>query len=155
MDQDGSEFALEGVGFSAGGKTILAALVPLALFNTRALAILPLGETVPRSLDLATARSRAGLVLIVGATTAASTLSIGPLSFIGLIAPHLARSLGLARPIAHLWGAMLAGAALTILAEWLARMVAFPYQLPLGLFAALLGGGYLVVCLSGGIRPGK
>jgi iron complex transport system permease protein len=31
-------------------------------------------------------------------------------------------------------------------------MVAFPYQLPLGLFAALIGGGYLVFRLAGGPR---
>lgn len=34
-------------------------------------------------------------------------------------------------------------------------MVAFPYQLPLGLFEALLGGGYLVFRLSRGIHAGK
>lgn len=39
-------------------------------------------------------------------------------------------------------------------ADWLARMVVFPYQLPLGLFAALIGGGYLVIRLAGGMRGG-
>lgn len=135
-----------------GMVSMLAALTPLVLLNARALAILPLGETSARSLGLATTRARAGLILIAGAATAASTLSIGPMSFIGLIAPHLARSLGLGRPLPHLFGAMLAGSALAIGADWLARMVAFPYQLPLGLFAALIGGGYLVVRFAGGSR---
>jgi len=139
---------------AVGTAAILFGLTPLVILNARALAILPLGETAARSLGLATARTRAGLVLIAGAATAASTLSIGPMSFIGLIAPHLARSLGLGRPLAHLTGAMLAGAALTIVADWLARMIAFPYQLPLGLFAALIGGGYLVVRFARGARGG-
>ena len=140
--------------FAVATAAILAGLTPLALLHARALAILPLGETAARSLGLATARTRADLVLIAGAATAASTVAIGPMSFIGLIAPHLARSLGLRRPLSHLAGATLAGAALTIAADWLARMVAFPYQLPLGLFAALIGGGYLVIRFAGGARGG-
>lgn len=137
-------------GMATGMATILAGLTPLVLVNARPLAILPLGETTARSLGLATTATRAGLVLIAGAATAASTLAVGPMSFIGLIAPHIARSLGLRRPAAHLLGAMLSGAALTIGADWLARVVAFPYQLPLGLFAALIGGGYLVVRFARG-----
>ncbi len=137
---------------AVGTAAVFAILMPLALLHARALALLPLGETVARSLGLATARTRADLVLIAGGATAASTLAIGPMSFIGLIAPHLARTLGLQRPVAQLVGAMLAGAALTVAADWLARMVAFPYQLPLGLFAALIGGGYLVFRFAGGLR---
>lgn len=139
-------------GMAIGTAMLLAALIPLVLANARPLAILPLGESAARSLGLATEATQAGLVLIAGVATAASTLSIGPMSFIGLIAPHIARSLGLGRPVAHLSGAMLAGAALTIAADWLARTIAFPYQLPLGLFAALIGGGYLVARLAGGSR---
>lgn len=139
-------------GMATGTAAILVVLTPLVLVYARPLAILPLGETTARSLGLATTATRAGLVLIAGVATAASTLSIGPMSFIGLIAPHLARSLGLGRPGSHLLGAMLTGAALTVGADWLARMVAFPYQLPLGLFAALIGGGYLVVRFARGAR---
>jgi iron complex transport system permease protein len=73
---------------------------------------------------------------------------VGPLSFVGLIAPHLARLLGLGRPGAQVAGAVLAGAGLMVVADWLARMAAFPYQLPLGLFASLLAGPYLVWLLG-------
>jgi len=83
---------------------------------------------------------------------ATAALFVGPLSFVGLIAPHLARLLGLGDPVRHAWGAALLGAALLMASDWLARTIAFPYQLPLGLFAALLGGTYLVWLLARGER---
>ncbi|MDQ2704745.1 MAG: iron chelate uptake ABC transporter family permease subunit, partial [Pseudomonadota bacterium] len=46
----------------------------------------------------------------------------------------------------------LIGAALMGLSDWLARMAAFPYQLPVGLFAALLGGPYLIYLLARGAQ---
>ncbi|MFP3700895.1 iron chelate uptake ABC transporter family permease subunit, partial [Burkholderia sp. SIMBA_013] len=64
------------------------------------------------------------------------------------IAPHLARLVGLGRPLQQGIGAVLIGAGLMVVSDWLARTVAFPYQLPLGLFAALLAGPYLVWLLG-------
>ena len=50
---------------------------------------------------------------------------------------------------------MLLGAILLILADWLGRNVAFPYQIPVGFFAALIGGPYLIFLLQrGGTRHG-
>ena len=77
----------------------------------------------------------------------ASRLAVGPLSFVGLMAPHLARSIGFARPKEQLFGAALLGAAIMIATDTAARSLAFPYQLPTGLFAALVGGPYLVAML--------
>ncbi|WP_244493904.1 MULTISPECIES: iron chelate uptake ABC transporter family permease subunit [Mesorhizobium] len=71
-------------------------------------------------------------------------------SFVGLIAPHLARLVGFSRARLHLAGAMLLGALLMIVSDWLSRMAAFPYELPAGLFASPLGGPYLVYLLARG-----
>ncbi|MDQ2634107.1 MAG: iron chelate uptake ABC transporter family permease subunit [Pseudomonadota bacterium] len=60
--------------------------------------------------------------------------------------------IGLSRAPQHLAGAMLIGAALKGFSDWLARMAAFPYQLPVGLFAALLGGPYLIYLLARGAQ---
>lgn len=43
---------------------------------------------------------------------------------------------------------MLVGALLMIVSDWLSRMAVFPYELPVGLFASLLGGPYLVYLLA-------
>ncbi|WP_247887110.1 Fe(3+)-hydroxamate ABC transporter permease FhuB [Azospirillum sp. SYSU D00513] len=125
----------------------LLLLAPLP-FAGRWLDILPLGDATARSVGLPARRCRGLLVLLAGLLTAVAALFVGPLSFIGLIAPHLARLLGLGRARAQAAGAMLIGAALMVLSDWLARTAAFPYQLPLGLFASLLAGPYLIWLLG-------
>ena len=82
------------------------------------------------------------------ATAAIATLLVGPLSFVGLMAPHMARVLGLQLARAQLLGSGLLGALLMVLADWLGRNLMFPEQIPAGLLAALLGGGYLIWGLS-------
>ena len=77
---------------------------------------------------------------------------IGPLSFVGLIAPHLARVLGQQTVGRQLIVAGLVGGLLLALADYLSRIVVFPNQLPAGLLAALVGGVYFLWGLS---RHGK
>ncbi|WP_044552260.1 Fe(3+)-hydroxamate ABC transporter permease FhuB [Azospirillum lipoferum] len=138
--------------FCAGAAVLLLAALPLA---SRWLEILPLGDVTARSVGLPVQRCRILLVLFAGLLTAAAALFVGPLSFVGLIAPHLARLAGLGRALEQGLGAVLIGAGLMVVSDWLARTVAFPYQLPLGLFAALLAGPYLIWLLSrAGSRAG-
>lgn len=138
--------------FCAGAAVLLLAALPLA---SRWLEILPLGDVTARSVGLPVQRCRILLVLFAGLLTAAAALFVGPLSFVGLIAPHLARLAGLGRASEQGIGAVLIGAGLMVVSDWLARTVAFPYQLPLGLFAALLAGPYLIWLLSrAGSRAG-
>ncbi len=124
-------------------------VVPL-LTVPRWLQILPLGDVTAASLGLPVRAARLLLVLIAGLLAAVASLFVGPLSFIGLIAPHLARLLGLGRAQHQLVAALAIGAALMVMSDWLSRMVAFPYQLPLGLFASMLGGLYLIWLLGHG-----
>ncbi|MEP7456505.1 Fe(3+)-hydroxamate ABC transporter permease FhuB [Phyllobacterium sp. SB3] len=133
----------------------LVALVVLVLpliLTTRWLDMLPLGRPIGLETGLPIRASRGILIVLSACLTAVASLFVGPLSFVGLIAPHLARLIGLHRPLTGLAGAMLIGAGLMILSDWLARMVAFPYQLPLGLFASLISGPYLIWLLSKGGR---
>ncbi|WP_099867490.1 Fe(3+)-hydroxamate ABC transporter permease FhuB [Pararhizobium haloflavum] len=127
-------------------------LIPLVPFAARWLDILPLGPVVARDLGLGLPLSR--FLLIVGAAllTGAATLVVGPLTFVGLMAPHAARMAGLSRALPQLAGAVLIGALLMAVADWFARTIAFPYQLPVGLFAALIGGPYLIWLIS---RPDR
>ncbi|MGA0532846.1 Fe(3+)-hydroxamate ABC transporter permease FhuB [Hansschlegelia sp. KR7-227] len=129
---------------ACGAAVLLTAPLPLML---RQLEILPLGPLVAGGLGLDVPAVRFALTLLAALLTAAAALIAGPLSFIGLVAPHIAFASGLTRPGRHLGGAMLAGAALMTVADLLARSVIFPYQLPLGLFASLIGGVYLVAAL--------
>ena len=114
----------------------------------RPLSILPLGETSASSLGLPVTKVRLLLLLLAALLTASATVVIGPLSFVGLIAPHLARVLGQQTVGRQLVVAALAGGLLLGVADYLSRIVVYPNQLPAGLLAALVGGLYFLWGLS-------
>jgi iron complex transport system permease protein len=120
---------------------VLLGLLPLM---TRWLEILPLGADQARAFGLPLQISVMTFTLFAAGLTAAASIIVGPLSFVGLVAPHMARLLGFGRAHHQLLAAILIGTGLITGADWLSRIVSFPYQLPLGLFASLIGGPYLI-----------
>lgn len=130
---------------SALTVTMLALILfTLSLPFSRWLDLLPLGAPTAAALGVNVTRSRLALLLLAALLTACATLVVGPLSFVGLLAPHMARLLGLARAGSHMFGAALIGAILMILADWLGRQWLYPQEIPAGLVAALLGGAYFL-----------
>jgi iron complex transport system permease protein len=128
----------------------LAVLVAPLFLLTRWMTVLPLGGRASRGLGIPVRDARLTLAVLAALLTAMASFVVGPLSLIGLMAPHLARLTGFSRARDQLVAALLLGAALLILADWLARLVVFPYQVPTGLFAALIGAPYLVWLLHRG-----
>lgn len=130
------------------GGVLIAVLAAVMVVATRPLArwldILPLGPATASSLGIGLNRSRLLLLVLIALLTACATLVIGPLSFVGLLAPHLARLLGFGRAREHLLGAALIGALLMILADWVGRQALFPQEIPAGLVASLIGGSYFM-----------
>lgn len=120
---------------------VLVALAPLA---SRWLTLLPLGNVTARSAGIALTPVRLSLLLLAAALTASATLTIGPLSFVGLMAPHMARMLGFRRALPQLVLSGLLGAGLMVVADWCGRMLAFPDQIPAGLMATFLGAPYFI-----------
>jgi iron complex transport system permease protein len=123
-------------------------LIPVSLLAVRWLAILPLGGPQAMALGVPLARSRFLLLLLAAVLTATATLIVGPLTFVGLMAPHIVLALGIRQPLPALLSAAAAGGGLMTAADWLARTVAFPLQLPTGLVAATVGAPFLMVLLS-------
>lgn len=125
---------------------IVAAIVLASATHpfARWLDILPLGAATSRALGIGVERSRLALLALVALLTACATLVVGPLSFVGLLAPHMARLLGFSRARMHLLGAALIGALLMVLADWLGRQLLFPQEIPAGLVASLVGGAYFM-----------
>ncbi|QBR50539.1 Fe(3+)-hydroxamate ABC transporter permease FhuB [Erwinia sp. QL-Z3] len=123
---------------------VLLALVPLW---RRWLTLLPLGGETARALGVALKPSRFALLLLAAGLTAAATLTIGPLSFIGLMAPHIVRMLGFRRAVPQVVMAALMGGGLMAIADWSGRIVAFPNQIPAGLLATFIGAPYFVYLL--------
>ncbi|MBB3387563.1 iron complex transport system permease protein [Rhizobium sp. BK275] len=126
----------------------LAILVAPLPFLGRWLTMLPLGGNSSRSLGLRVGASRLTLAILAALMTAIASFLVGPLSLAGLIAPHLARLAGFHRPGHQLAASVLFGVGVLMTADWLSRVVIYPYQVPVGLFAALIGGPYLIWLLS-------
>lgn len=123
---------------------VAAVLTPLMPLFARWLDILPLGEAASRALGVDLTASRFRLLAVIAILTGAATLIVGPLSFVGLMAPHMARMMGLQRPMTHLAGAAGLGALTMVLADWLGRNLLFPYQMPAGLIATFVGAPYFM-----------
>jgi iron complex transport system permease protein len=135
------------VGSVAGrGGEVVAAVAPfllvgavLAVASSRALDSMALGDDLARSVGQRVARARAvaaaSVVLLCGASTAAA----GPIWFVGLVVPHVARSL---TGPAHRWllpTSALLGAVLLTGADVVGRVVTRPGELEVGVVTALLG----------------
>ncbi|NOH22413.1 Fe(3+)-hydroxamate ABC transporter permease FhuB [Vibrio europaeus] len=119
-------------------------LVGLSFVTARWLDILPLGEASSRAVGVKVGQARGLLLLLVALLTVSATLVVGPLSFIGLMAPHLARLFGFSRAREHLICSALVGMGLMLLADWLGRQMLYPQEIPAGLVASLIGGMYLM-----------
>ncbi|MEB2844196.1 Fe(3+)-hydroxamate ABC transporter permease FhuB [Rhizobiales bacterium RZME27] len=142
--------ATAGTAMLLGGIALVGLVV--SLFFTRWLTVLPLGAPVARSLGVSVPISRVVLLLICGMATGAASLLVGPLSFVGLIAPHIALRAGFVRAGDHMAASFVLGAIVMAFADFGARTATFPYELPLGLFAALVGAPYLIWLVARGER---
>ncbi|MDX7873437.1 Fe(3+)-hydroxamate ABC transporter permease FhuB [Aeromonas caviae] len=128
---------------------VVLALLMLAacLLASRWLDLMPMGPAVATALGIHLGRAQLTILLLVAVLTASATMVIGPLSFAGLLAPHLARLMGLVRARWHLLGAAGCGALLMVSADWIGQQILFPQEVPVGLVSTLLGGAYFMWCL--------
>ena len=90
--------SLAGVSLGVGVAAMLAALAALVIASTmsRWLEILPLGGEASSALGVDLPKARLSLLLLAAAASAAATPVLGPVTFIGLVAPHIVTTLGFA-----------------------------------------------------------
>ncbi|MFB4193674.1 iron ABC transporter permease [Streptomyces carpaticus] len=122
----------------------LAVALPVLLALRERLDLLAVDEDTPRIVGVRPARVRFAALSIAAVLAALSVVAIGVVGFVGLVAPHLARSLVGARHGRAIPVAMLLGALLVCVADALGRTVAAPAQVPAGLMIALVGGPYFL-----------
>lgn len=132
-------------------KTVPSAPIMLVMFLfaallARRMRLLEMGDDSACALGVSVERSRLMLMLVAVALTAAATALAGPISFIALVAPHIARHVSATAR----WGltqSALCGALLLLLADMIAQQGFTPYQLPVGVVTVSLGGIYLIALL--------
>jgi iron complex transport system permease protein len=122
----------------------LAVAVPLLAASTRRLDLVGLDPDTPRLLGVPLSRTRLGLLSIAVVLTATAVAAVGVIGFVGLVAPHAARSLVGQRHARVLPVAALLGALLVSVADTVGRTVIAPAQIPVGLVTAVIGAPYFL-----------
>nr|WP_064494956.1 Fe(3+)-hydroxamate ABC transporter permease FhuB [Pseudomonas chengduensis] len=122
----------------------------LALLFQRALTLIGIGDGVAASRGLNVPRLRLVLLVLVALLCALVTSLLGPVAFLGLLAPHIAVMLGARRVLPQLLLAASLGTVLMLLADWVGRTLIFPLQIPVGIVASVLCGSYFVYLLIRG-----
>ncbi|EKV32279.1 transport system permease protein [Caenispirillum salinarum AK4] len=146
----------EGQALALAASVLLLAAAAVAAH--RWLTLLAGGEAFAAGRGLAVGPARTALLALGAVTAAAVTAVVGPIAFVGLIAPHLAALLGAQRSGQHLMLACGLGVVLMVLSDWLGRTMLHPVQLPAGAMASVIGGGYFLMLLlarRGGIAAGR
>ena len=126
---------------------LAALLAAWLLWRQRRYDRLMLGSEVAWLLGEPVLRARLELVLLAAFATGVSVAVAGAVGFVGLVVPQALRLVGLQRLRDLAWTAPLAGAALVVAADTLARGVAMPYELPVGAVTALVGAPVFILML--------
>ncbi|EFE70356.1 FecCD family ABC transporter permease [Streptomyces viridosporus] len=134
--------------------TLCIVLVPLVLANSRGLRMMEMGDDVSSALGVRVERVR--LVLLVSAVllTASATAAAGPVAFVALTSPQLARRLTRS-PGPNLVASLCMGAALLVTADWVSQRAFGTDQLPVGVVTGVVGGVYLLWLLVTERRAGR
>ncbi|HWQ78075.1 MAG TPA: iron ABC transporter permease [Anaerovoracaceae bacterium] len=125
----------------------LLLLIPYVLWKARALDVLNLGNDIASGLGASVEKERRRLLTAAVALAASCVAVSGSISFVGLIAPHLARRLVGPRHRILLPACALAGAVLVSVSDTIARVIVQPSELPTGIMVAIIGAPYFLYLL--------
>ena len=135
-------------------------LIPWALFCSlllckqwRVLNALLLGEREAHHLGFDVARARRSLILLIALLVGPIVAATGGIAFIGLVIPHILRRWIGADHRALLPLSWIAGAIALVLADWIARGVVMPAELPVGVITSLVGGPFFIALLLRNAKP--
>lgn len=123
---------------------LLILFLPLSLRFCRDLDLLALGDARAATLGVSVQRTRFQGLMLAVAMTATGVAVCGPISFIGLVVPHMVRRIAGGR---HRWlmpVSALTGALLLVIADLLARIIHPPLELPAGVLTAIIGAPWFV-----------
>ncbi|MFG3283451.1 FecCD family ABC transporter permease [Streptomyces sp. NPDC048111] len=133
---------------------LFVVLLPVVLVYGRGLRMLEMGDDAAFALGVPVQRTRTVLMLCAVLLNASATAAAGPISFVALTAPQLARRLTRATGPNILASACM-GAALLVVADWAAQRLFGGTTLPVGVLTGMVGGVYLLWLLVTERRAGR
>lgn len=122
-------------------------LISIAFAASRSMTLLSISRDFAQSRGLSLTRSALGLLTLCALLCASATAAMGPVAFVGLVAPHMAVMIGARTVKTELCTAALLGAALVSWADWLGQVLIAPAQIPAGTLASIIGAGYFLILL--------
>lgn len=122
---------------------ILLVAIPLILTLTRRLRVLELGDDLAAGLGLPVKKSVNLLVASAVLLVAVAISVSGPIGFLALIAPQLARRFW-NTPGTAMWHSALLGSVILVLADFVSARALAPFQIPVGLVTGAIGGAYML-----------
>nr|WP_255702944.1 iron ABC transporter permease [Roseivivax sp. GX 12232] len=117
----------------------LVGLLPVLVWAARPMAALRFGPELATGLGVAVRRDRMVLIALSVALAAVAVAAVGPLGFVGLVAPHMPRRLARTGCGLHLALSAAIGALMVGLADFAGRSLFAPVQIPAGLLTAVIG----------------
>ena len=132
----------------------LVVLLPAAAFLMRQLRLVELGDDLATLVGVRTERAKLALALVAAGLAAAATAAAGPVVFVALVAPQIARRLVREQSVA-LVPAALVGTVLVVSADLAARRLFAPTEVPVGVLTAAVGAPVLWWLLTRANRSGS
>lgn len=124
----------------------VAVLLVVAGFLARPIELIALGDDLARGVGVRTQGTRTAAVLVGVALVSVATAATGPLAFVALAAPQVARRVaGTSSP--GLASAALTGALMVLVSDLVAQRLFAPAELAVGVVTGAVGGVYLIVLL--------
>ncbi|MGE1163109.1 iron ABC transporter permease [Peribacillus simplex] len=125
----------------------LIILIPFTLYKANRLNLLGLSEPIAIGVGVSIEKERIVLLITADALAAAAVSVTGGIAFIGLMAPHIAKSLVGSRNQLFIPVAILLGGWLLLLADTIGRNIVEPEGIPAGIMVALIGAPYFMYLL--------
>lgn len=137
--------SLNGLTWAKGLPSVIFIIIAtvIAMLLSRRMPLLEMGDDAAGALGVPVEKTRLGLMAIGVILMAAVTAAAGPISFIALAAPQIAKRL-LGTSSVTLTASALMGALLLISADLCAQHLFLPNQLPVGVITISIGGLYLI-----------
>lgn len=122
----------------------LVVLIPIAIYKARILDILTLGEQISISVGINLNRERFKFLIIAVLLAGVCVAVGGGITFLGLIAPHIARRLVGANHKRIIPLSALIGAILILFSDTVGRILLAPTELPVGIILSVIGAPYFI-----------